>query len=140
MTTIAHPVPSAVAPSRARNITLWTLQVVFSLFFIIASAAPKLVGQRYAVEVYAEIGWGQWFRYVTGVVELAGGLGLLIPRLSGSAAAGLSLTMVCAAATQALLLGAAADAIFPLVLCGVFGWIAWNRRDSIGALRALLTR
>ncbi|MFE7802340.1 DoxX family protein [Nocardia sp. NPDC057440] len=143
MTIVAHSVQSAtatVAPSRARNITLWTLQIVLGLFFIIASAAPKLVGQHYAVEVYAEIGWGQWFRYATGVVELAGGLGLLIPRLSGSAAAGLSITMVCAAATQAFLLGAPAMAIFPLVLCAVFVWIAWNRRESIAALRAMLTR
>ncbi|MFD7846820.1 DoxX family protein [Nocardia sp. NPDC059764] len=131
MTTIAAtPTITVAAPSKLRNRVLWTLQIVLGLFFIIASGLPKFVGQADAVRIYNEIGWGDWFRYLTGLVEVSGGLGLMIPRLSGPAAAGLSITMVCAAATQAFLLGAPSLAIFPLVLVGVFAWIAYERRAS----------
>ncbi|MFB8281626.1 hypothetical protein [Nocardia colli] len=61
-----------------------------------------------------------------------------MPRLSGLAAAGLSITMVLAAATQAFLLDAPALAPFPLVLAVVFAWIAYERRESIIAVRDTL--
>ena len=35
------------------------------------------------VEMFATIGIGQWFRYVVGVLELAGAARVLLPRLSG---------------------------------------------------------
>ncbi|WP_433755852.1 DoxX family protein [Nocardia sp. CA-135398] len=146
MTTIAPAAPTitttAVAhrPGKKMNVALWTVQILLALFFIIASAAPKLLGAHAAVESFDTIGWGQWFRYFTGLVELAGGIGLLVPRLTGPAAVGLTITMVCAALTQVFLLGAAALAPFPLVLGVVFVWIAWQRRDSIIAVRELLAR
>ncbi|MFE5289792.1 DoxX family protein [Nocardia sp. NPDC056611] len=139
MTTIAAtPTITVAAPTKLRNRVLWTLQIVLGLFFIIASGLPKFVGQADAVRIYNEIGWGDWFRYLTGLVEVSGGLGLMIPRLSGPAAAGLSITMVCAAATQAFLLGAPGLAIFPLVLVGVFAWIAYERRASFATFTDLV--
>ncbi|MBF6329830.1 DoxX family protein [Nocardia transvalensis] len=126
MTAATYPARPAV-PGKIRNRILWTLQIVLGVFFIVASGLPKLVGQAEAVRVFDEIGWGDWFRYLTGLVELAGGIGLLVPRLSGLAAAGLSITMVCAAAIQAFLMDAPAMAPFPLVLAVVFAWIARER-------------
>ncbi|MEV5837728.1 DoxX family protein [Nocardia sp. NPDC052112] len=128
----------AYRPGKKMNTALWTVQILLALFFIIASSAPKLLGAHAAVESFDTIGWGQWFRYFTGLVELAGGIGLLVPRLTGPAAVGLTITTVCAALTQVFLLGAPALAPFPLVLAAVFGWIAWQRRDSIIAARELL--
>lgn len=134
MTAIAATTaPSATAPSKTRNRVLWTLQIVLGVFFIVASGLPKLVGQEDAVRIFHELG-GDWFRYFTGVVEISGGIGLLVPRLSGLAAAGLSITMVCAAGVQAFALGAPGMAIFPLVLAGVFVWIATQRGVSFSAL------
>jgi hypothetical protein len=46
--------------------------------------------------------------------------------------------MVLAAVTHAFLLGAPALAPFPLVL--VFAWIAYQRRDSIVAVRETVSR
>lgn len=131
--TVTASTPSVVdaRPGRARTITLWTLQILLGVFFIVASAAPKLVGQRYAVEIFDEIGWGQWYRYLVGVVELAGGIGLLIPRLAGRAAAGLAVLCVLAAATQLFQLDGASGTPFPLALAVVFAGIAWARRDEI---------
>jgi putative oxidoreductase len=127
-------------PGKKLNATLWTVQILLALFFMVASAAPKLLGAHAAVESFDTIGWGQWFRYFTGVVELFGGIGLLVPRLTGPAAVGLTITMVCASLTQAFLLGAPALMFMPLALGVVIVWIAWQRRDSIIAVRELLSR
>ncbi|WP_067720033.1 DoxX family protein [Nocardia yamanashiensis] len=138
MTAIAAPAQTAAtapaATGKTRNRVLWTLQIVLALFFIIASGLPKLVGQSDAVHAFDTIGWGDWFRYFTGVVEISGGIGLLVPRLTAPAAAGLSITTVLAAATQAFLLDAPALAPFPLVLAVVFAWIAYERRADFTSL------
>ncbi|MEV6322240.1 DoxX family protein [Nocardia sp. NPDC051787] len=139
MTAVAAPAVAA-RPGKALNRTLWTLQILLGLFLIIASGLPKVVGRSDAVRIFNEIGLGDWFRYPTGVVEIAGGIGLLVPRLSGLAAAGLSVTMVLAAVTQAFIMNAPALAPFPLVLAVVFAWIAYERHDSLATLRETLTR
>ncbi|MGA4789842.1 DoxX family protein [Nocardia sp. AB354] len=131
MTAITASAPSvATRPGKIRTRVLWILQIVLGLFFVIASGLPKVVGQSDAVRIFHDIGWGDWFRYFTGLVEISGGIGLLVPRLSWLAAAGLSITMVCAAATQAFVMDAPAGAIFPLVLMAVFAWIAYERRPA----------
>ncbi len=126
MTAIAHPAPTS---GKVRNRILWTLRIVLGLFFIIASGLPKLLGEATAVHVFQQIGWGDWFRYLTGVVEVSGGIGLMVPRLTRAAAAGLTITMICAAATQIFLMHTPATAaIFPLALAVIFGWLATQRR------------
>ncbi len=73
---------------RAVNIALWVLQVLLALLFAMAGVV-KVIGDPAAVEVFATIGIGQWFRYLVGVLEIAGAVGVLVPRLSGLAALGL---------------------------------------------------
>ncbi|WP_406273854.1 DoxX family protein [Nocardia sp. NBC_00881] len=137
MTAVAATAP-ADRSGKVLNRTLWTLQVLLGLFFIVASGLPKVLGEANAVRIFNEIGFGDWFRYFTGVVEIAGGIGLLVPRLSGFAAAGLSVTVVLAAATQAFIMGAPGLAPFPMVLAVLFAWMAYQRRDGIVALREML--
>ena len=130
MTTAAHAVPTG---SRVAHRALWALQILLGLFFIVASAAPKLVGEAYAVQIFTEIGAGEWFRYVIGVVELAGGIGLLVARLAGPAAVGLMALMVGAAYTQAVVLDEPAMVVTPAILFVLATVIAWGRRASIAA-------
>ncbi len=85
----AHTAPSTTTDHGTRRKVLWGAQILLAAFLLIASGLPKLVGQADAVETFTQIGWGQWFRYVTGIVEVAGAIGLLIPRLAGLAATGL---------------------------------------------------
>ncbi|MCT2277864.1 DoxX family protein [Micromonospora chalcea] len=80
------------------------------------------------------MGAAPWFRYLIGLVELAGGIGLLVPRLAGLAAVGLALLMIGAAVTQAFILDGGALVLTPVVLFFLFVFIAWGRRDSIGRL------
>ncbi|GAA4959560.1 DoxX family protein [Actinoplanes utahensis] len=127
--TSSHTV--TVPQSRVLDRTLWGFQIVLGLFMIVASAAPKLWGEATAVQIFDDMGGGTWFRLFVGVVELAGGIGLLVARLAGPAAAGLALLMVGAAITQAFILHGGALVLTPVILCLVFAWIAWERRASI---------
>ena len=122
---------------RALNVVLWVLQVILGLFIVVASSAPKLFGQSDAVEGFELIGGGDWFRIFVGVVELAGGIGLLIPRLAGLAAIGLSLLMIGAAYTNAFIVDGHWPVATPLSLLAFFAFIAWGRRERT---LALLTR
>jgi putative oxidoreductase len=123
----AHPT------SRAAHRTLWVLQILMGVFFVVVSAAPKFVGDPYAVEIFTEIGAGQWFRYVVGAIELAGGIGLMVGRLAGPAAVGLMGLMIGAAYTQAVVLDAPEMVVTPVIFFVLAAVIAWGRRTSIAA-------
>jgi putative oxidoreductase len=67
--------------------------------FLKISGDPQLVG------LFEAIGIGQWFRYLTGTLEVAGAILLLIPRTSGLAALMLAGIMICAVATHVFIVG-----------------------------------
>ncbi len=119
--------------SRVAHRALWVLQILMGVFFIVASAAPKFWGDPYAVQIFTEIGAGQWFRYLIGAIELAGGIGLMVPRLAGPAAVGLMGLMIGAGYTQAVVLDAPAMVVTPVIIFVLAAVIAWGRRESIAA-------
>jgi DoxX-like family len=131
MSTVTHTQagPATTNRRRAVNVTLWTVQILLAGFLLIASAAPKFAGQRDAVETFTKIGWGQWFRYVTGTCEAAGAIGLLIPRLASLAAIGLIGVMIGAVLTQLLVLDPV-WALLPAFYGVLFAVIAWYRRPQ----------
>lgn len=92
-----------VANRRAANVTAWVLQVLLGLAMMAAGAA-KVAGQSAMVQLFAEIGAGQWMRYIVGALEPAGGIGLLVPRLRAWAALGLLLLLVGATFTNLVVL------------------------------------
>jgi len=57
------------------------------------------------VGLFNAIGIGQWFRYLTGTLEVVGAILLLIPRISGLAALMLAGIMICAVVTHVLIVG-----------------------------------
>jgi hypothetical protein len=83
---------------------------------------------------------GVGFQYFVGAIELAGAIGLLIPRLSGLAAIWLAGIMVGAALTHVFVLPPVYLAVGPVVLAIVFGLIAWGRWPQTKALIAALKR
>lgn len=132
----AAPVQPAADRRTVRKV-LWGAQILLAAFLFFASALPKFAGQADAVRTFDEIGWGQWFRYVTGAVEAAGAIGLVIPRLAGIAATGLIGLMAGAALTQLLVLEPA-WALMPVALAAVFAAVARDRRaESREVLRSL---
>jgi putative oxidoreductase len=113
-------------PGKGLNITTWVFQILLGVFIIGASGTPKLLGVESAAEGFDRIGWGDWFMYLIGALEIAGGVGLLVPRVAGLAAIGLSLLMVGAAIFNVALLDY--PVITPLILLVLFAGIAWVRR------------
>src|ERR1700730_9661907 len=108
---------------KGRLITMWTLSGLVALVFIAAGGA-KLSGVSVMVEMFDKVGLGQWFRYFTGLLEVAGAIGLLIPRYAFYAAVLLGIVMVGAIiAHVAVLAGSPAPAAVLLVLSGIIAYL-----------------
>ena len=90
----------SIVPSTAWRIRLaWTLQIALALVFLMTSYR-KFTGYPEAVATIEALGTGQWLRILIGGLELAGAIGLLVPRLVVAAASGLALLMVGATCTH----------------------------------------
>ncbi|TQN33453.1 DoxX-like protein [Haloactinospora alba] len=120
---------------RAANIALWVVQGLLAAGFAFAGGS-KLAGVPAMVETFDTIGLGQWLRYLTGALEVAGAVGLLIPLLSGLAALGLAAVMVGAAIADVALLGQPPFAALALLVLSAVA--AWGRRDRTASLAARL--
>ncbi|MBO2447238.1 DoxX family protein [Actinomadura barringtoniae] len=130
--TTATDAPAATE-RKTLNRVVWGVQIFLALFFIVASGLPKFVDQKDAVESFVKIGWGQWFQYFTGACEVAGGIGLLVRRLSGAAALGLIGVMIGATIANLTVL-VPASAVLTVALGVIFAGIAWYRREETKAL------
>jgi uncharacterized membrane protein YphA (DoxX/SURF4 family) len=123
MTDIFRTEPQAMP--RWRNWTAWGLQGLAALVFLAAGGA-KLLSVPSMVEVFEGVGAGQWFRYVTGSIEIAGAVLLLIPATVLAGAALLGCVMLGATYTHLFLIGG--SALPALVLLALLGAVAWLRR------------
>ena len=96
----------------------------------------KLSGDPQMVGLFDAIGLGQWFRYVTGSLEVLGAVLLLVPRLSGLGALLLMGVMLGAVPTHLFVVGGSPlSAIILLIVTGV---VAWGRRQrTINVLAGL---
>ena len=133
MTTIrtANNAFATAAPGKALNIALWTLQVLVALL-LLAAGSGKLVGSAAMVALFDAIGIGQWFRYVTGSLEVLGALLLIVPGTTAFGAVLLACVMAGAVAAHLTVLHTAATV--PLVLFALTALIAWGRRSQLAGL------
>ena len=117
--------------TKLKNYTLWALQIGLAAMFVMAGYS-KLSGDEQMVGLYKAIGVGQWFRYVTGVIEISGAILLLIPSLSALGAVILAATMIGAIATHLFIVGG--SPALPIALLVVAAIIAYGRKDRLLAL------
>ncbi|MFF2505509.1 DoxX family protein [Streptomyces sp. NPDC058067] len=129
----------AAGRARAGRVALRTLTVLLALFFGVASATPKLIAHPSAVEAFDTIGWGSAAMYIIGALELAGGIALLVPVLSGIAPVALGALMVGAFVVQMTSFDGE-NAATPLILIVPLALLAWTRRDRNADLVRLVTR
>src|SRR2546430_10570617 len=87
------------------NVVLWVLQIGAAGMFLMVGFL-KLSGNPQLVGLFEAIGLGQWFRYLTGTLEVAGAFLLFIPRMSGLGALMLAGVMVVAGVTRGVIVGA----------------------------------
>ncbi|MGW3632388.1 DoxX family protein [Streptomyces sp. NPDC005122] len=135
----ADPSRSRVPRARGARITLGALQIVLGLFYVFASALPKLIAHPSAAESFDKLGWGSTGMYLIGTLELAGGVALLIPLLSSVAAVALSALMVGAFIVNVTVLHGPYVAT-PLILILPLALIAWARRSHNAELVRLVRR
>ena len=106
------------------NLALWPIQIGLAFLFLQAGLL-KVTGNPMMVSMFGVVGLGQWFRYLTGLLELAGSIGLLIPGLNGYAALLLSAVMAGAVLTHLAILGG--SPLLPLALLAASLIVAWGR-------------
>lgn len=70
--------PDHVTRNTPIQIAGWVLKLAAAAFFLSAGLS-KLAGAERQIALFAAIGWGDWFRYLTGVVECVGAALLLYP-------------------------------------------------------------
>lgn len=98
---------------------VWGIRILLALAFAAAGGA-KLAGVPQMVQVFDAIGFGQWFRYVTGVVEVAGALLLLLPATGFWGGLLLAVTMVFGVLTHLVLIEGSAIPALVLGLLAAF--------------------
>jgi uncharacterized membrane protein YphA (DoxX/SURF4 family) len=124
--------PTTSPPSKAKRLTLWIVSIVVAAMFIMAGGT-KLAGLPMHVEHFQKWGYPDWFRILIGIAEVAGGAGLLIPRLASFATVGLTVIMVGAVYTH-LAHDEASQVVAPgvfLLVVGVIAYARWPRHSGV---------
>jgi uncharacterized membrane protein YphA (DoxX/SURF4 family) len=120
----------------AATVALWALQIALAAA-IGAAGASKLASAPAMVQLFDAVGVGQWFRYVTGALEVTGAILLLVPALAGLGA--LLLGGVLTGAVVAHLTVLDTSPLAPLMLLVGLAVVAYARRAQIAASRATVT-
>jgi putative oxidoreductase len=82
----------------------WIASILLAVIFL-SEGAAKFPESRMWLRLFDQIGFGQWFRYFTGVVEVVGAVLLLLPVTRYVGAALLACTMCGALLVHALIMG-----------------------------------
>lgn len=97
------------------------LRALLTVIFLLAGVS-KLIGVEFMVEMFETIGLGQWFRYVTGAVEVGSAALLWLPGFQAIGAGLLTLTMIGAALAHALVIG---PSMVPAIVLGIISAIVF---------------
>ncbi len=114
--------------SGLKKIGLWALRIVVAGLFLFA-AYMKLSGQPMMIHEFDIVGLGQWFRYVTGSLEVLGALMVLVPTVSALGGCLLLLVDVGAFVAQVAVLHG--DWIHTIVIGLVIGLLIYLQRRQL---------
>lgn len=109
-----------------KNIGLWILQIALAAIFVMAGGS-KILGVSDMIVLFENIGIGQWFRHLTGLLEIIAGILLIIPAFSAAGALLLACIMVGAIFIHLFLIGGSiAIPVVYLILSLILMWGRWN--------------
>lgn len=107
---------------------LLVVKTLLTLAFLAAGLA-KLTGAEMMVQTFEAVGIGQWFRYVTGLIEVGSAILLWIPGRQFVGSVLLVCTMIGAVLAHLLILGPSA---VPALVLGILAAItAYAYRDQL---------
>lgn len=114
--------------SQTSRSVLLGLRVLLTLAFAAAGIA-KLMGVPMMVETFDAVGVGQWFRYVTGIIEVGSAILLWVPGFQAIAAGLLLCTMIGASIAHLTVLS---SPIVPALVLGVLAAVTlWANRSQL---------
>jgi putative oxidoreductase len=114
-----------------KHYSLLVIRILIGLAFFGAGAA-KLAGVEMMVASFEAIGLGQWFRYLTGAIEVGSAILLFVPGKQVWGAGLLVCTMIGAVLAHLLILGPGSA---PAIILGFLSaLVAYNYRDQIPLL------
>jgi len=99
MTLLSEAPPQPQSP----DVTRWVFRISAGLL-LLAVGFAKFQSQSIWVQLFANIGLGDWFRYLTGTLQCIAGLLLLVPRTTRLGAALAGCTMAGAVAAHLFVL------------------------------------
>lgn len=123
------PEAIAVRPSRVLIGVIWFLRI-FAALILFVEGVEKFPDTRMWVRVFEEIGFGQWFRYATGVIEVVCAVLLLVPKATYVAVPLLICTMLGALLTHVLVIGTGPHTVLVSILLASLIAIGWARHVS----------
>ena len=130
-TSIAANQTPAIPRGRVALVALWLTQIALAGMFVFAGGL-KLTGAPELVGLFDAVGIVQWFRYVTGSIEVVSAVALLVPAWAAFGALLLIPTMAGAVFTHLFIVdGSAVPAT--VLLTGALA-IAWARRDQLASV------
>ncbi len=117
-------------------IAIRVLRVLLGLAFLTIGVA-NLTGSLHSVQTFAAFGWGQWFRYLTGILDLTGALLVFVPRWTCYGA----LLLTCTVGLAAVLSLTRPRDLWPaLSLTLLAAMLAWLTRPRKRAYRSATER
>jgi uncharacterized membrane protein YphA (DoxX/SURF4 family) len=90
----------------------WLLRAGVCLLFLFVGAG-KFASHSPFVEIFEQIGFGDWFRYFTGILQMGGAALVLIPRTFAVGILMLACTMAGAMISWMTILGEPFNALIP---------------------------
>ena len=110
-----------------KKATGWLIQIILAMVFLTVGMA-KISGVESAVKMFEQIGLGQWFRYVTGAIEVTAAILLLFGPYATLGAGMIVMTMVGAVMTHLWWIGG--SVLPPVLLGGAASVLIYLRRLS----------
>lgn len=115
------------SPSKWKPHALWICQGLLAIAFT-AAGAQKLLSTEAMVTLFSEIGIGQWFRWLTGALEILTAVLIVIPATATIGAALIVCLMIGAIFAHVALIGGSAIPALVLGLLAIVVLIARLRQ------------
>jgi len=105
----------------------WVLRIGIACFYVLVGLEKFGGGSHTWIPVFERIGWGQWFRIATGVIEVGGGVRYVLPWTKWPATILLAATMLGAVLAHVTVLHDPGSSIIPIV--ALIGTVVVALRD-----------
>src|SRR5262245_21373146 len=127
------PMNMTTAERLARRIyaTVWTMRVALASIFIVVGFV-KIPGSIHPmwVRLFERIGFGQWFRYFTALVEIIGGMLMIVPSATLVSGLLLASAMVGALLVHIFVIGVGVQSVVVFALLSGIIAVMWHHRGN----------